>query len=200
MSHHATEDIAVLRALPNVTVVCPGDLVEAAEVTKALINYPGTCYLRLGRGGEKRIHEKIENFQIGKAIKIKENIKEHKDIAIFSTGAILDIACEVTEELINLGYGVTQYSFPTVKPLDEKVIKDCMKEYKQIITIEEHNIVGGFGSAVAEVMAENEGTAKLKRFGLNDSYTKVVGSQNYLRNEYGLSKEKIVNEMRKLGE
>lgn len=192
MSHHATEDIAILRSLPNVTVVCPGDLVEAAEATKALVNYPGTCYLRLGRGGEKRIHEKIENFQIGKAIKIKENKKEHKDIAIFSTGAILDLACEVTEELLNLGYGVVQYSFPTVKPIDQEVIKECMKEYKKIITIEEHNIVGGFGSAVAEVMAENKGISKLKRFGLNDSYTKVVGSQSYLRNEYGLSKEKII--------
>lgn len=196
MSHHATEDIAVLRTLPNVTVVCPGDLVEASEVTKALINYPGTCYLRLGRGGEKRIHKKIEDFQIGKAIKIKEVVKEHKDIAIFSTGAILDVACEVTEELINIGYGVIQYSFPTVKPIDEEVIKSCMKEYKQIITIEEHNIVGGFGSAVAEIMVENEGIARLKRFGLNDSYTKVVGSQSYLRNEYGLSKEKILKVLR----
>lgn len=197
MSHHATEDMAILRALPNVTVICPGDLIEAAEATKALVNYPGTCYLRLGRGGEKRIHEKIDNFQIGKAIKIKENIKKNKDIAIFSTGAILDVACEVVEELINLGYGIVQYSFPTVKPIDKKVIKRSIEEYKQIITIEEHNIVGGFGSAVAEVMAENEGIAKLKRFGLNNSYTKVVGSQNYLRNEYGLSKEKIVREIEK---
>lgn len=197
MSHHATEDIAILRALPNVTVICPGDLIEAAEATKAIVNYPGTCYLRLGRGGEKRIHEKIDNFQIGKAIKIKENVKKNKDIAIFSTGAILDVSCEVVEELINLGYGIVQYSFPTVKPIDKKVIKRCIEEYKQIITIEEHNIVGGFGSAVAEVMAENEGIAKLKRFGLNDSYTKVVGNQNYLRNEYGLSKEKIVREIEK---
>lgn len=197
MSHHATEDMAILRALPNVTVICPGDLIEAAEATKAIVNYPGTCYLRLGRGGEKRIHEKIDNFQIGKAIKIKENIKKNKDMAIFSTGAILDVACEVVEELINLGYGIVQYSFPTVKPIDKKVIKKCIEEYKQILTIEEHNIVGGFGSAVAEVMAENEGIAKLKRFGLNNSYTKVVGSQNYLRNEYGLSKEKIVREIEK---
>lgn len=197
MSHHATEDMAILRALPNVTVICPGDLIEAAEATKAIVNYSGTCYLRLGRGGEKRIHEKIDNFQIGKAIKIKENIKKNKDIAIFSTGAILDVACEVVEELINLGYGIVQYSFPTVKPIDKKVIKKCIEEYKQILTIEEHNIVGGFGSAVAEVMAENEGIAKLKRFGLNNSYTKVVGSQNYLRNEYGLSKEKIVREIEK---
>lgn len=198
MSHHATEDIAILRALPNITVVCPGDLVEAMEVTKAIVNYPGTCYLRLGRGGEKRIHEKIENFEIGKAILIKENKLENKDIVIFSTGAILDVACEVREELEKQGIGVIQYSFPTVKPLDIEIIKKCIKEYKNIITIEEHNIVGGFGSAVAEVMAENEGEAKLFRFGLNDSYTKVVGSQNYLRNEYGISKKKIIVKIKEL--
>lgn len=197
MSHHATEDIAILRALPNVTVVCPGDLVEAMEATKAITNYPGTCYLRLGRGGEKRIHEKIENFEIGKAILIQENKFENKDIAIFSTGAILDVACEVREELEKQGMGVVQYSFPTVKPLDTEVIKKCMKEYKNIITIEEHNIVGGFGSTVAEVMAENEGVAKLIRFGLNDSYTRIVGSQEYLRNEYGISKNKILEKLRK---
>lgn len=197
MSHHATEDIAILRALPNVTVVCPGDLVEAMEVTKAITNYPGTCYLRLGRGGEKRIHEKIENFEIGKAILIQENKLENKDIAIFSTGAILDVACEVREELEKQGMGVVQYSFPTVKPLDTEVIKKCMKEYKNIITIEEHNVVAGFGSTVAEVMAENEGVAKLIRFGLNDSYTRIVGSQEYLRNEYGISKNKILEKLRK---
>lgn len=198
MSHHATEDIAILRALPNVTVVCPGDLIEAMEATKAIVNYPGTCYLRLGRGGEKRIHEKIEKFEIGKAILIQENKLKNKEIAIFSTGAILDVACEVREELEKQGIGVTQYSFPTVKPLDTEVIRKCMKEYKNIVTIEEHNIIGGFGSAIAEVMAENEGIAKLTRFGLNDSYTKVVGSQNYLRDEYGLSKEKILDKIEKL--
>lgn len=198
MSHHATEDIAILRALPNVTVVCPGDLVEAMEATKAITNYPGTCYLRLGRGGEKRIHEKIENFEIGKAILIQENKLENKDIAIFSTGAILDVACEVREELEKQGMGVVQYSFPTVKPLDIEVIKKCMKEYKNVITIEEHNIVGGFGSAVAEVMAENEGVVKLIRFGLNDSYTRIVGSQEYLRNEYGISKNKIWEKLKEV--
>ena len=86
MSHHATEDIAMMRALPNVTVVAPGDLVEAACATKAIYETPGTCYLRLGRGGEKQIHDSIDNFEIGKAIKIQDGEK----IAIFSTGAIFD--------------------------------------------------------------------------------------------------------------
>lgn len=97
MSHHATEDIAVMRALPDVVVMCPGDLVEAEEATKAIAKYQGTCYLRLGRGGEKRIHEKVDNFEIGKAIKIKESDK--KKIAIFSTGAILDEASEAVKLL-----------------------------------------------------------------------------------------------------
>ena len=96
MSHHATEDIAVMRALPDVVVMCPGDLVEAEEATKAIAKYQGTCYLRLGRGGEKRIHEKVDNFEIGKAIKIKESDK--KKIAIFSTGAILDEASEAVKK------------------------------------------------------------------------------------------------------
>lgn len=195
MSHHATEDIAILRSLPNVTVVCPGDLIEAMEATKAIVNYPGTCYLRLGRGGEKRIHEKIENFEIGKAILIQENKLVNKEIAIFSTGAILDVACEVREELEKQGIGVVQYSFPTVKPLDGEVIKKCMKEYKNIVTLEEHNVIGGFGSAIAEIIAENKGIAKLTRFGLNDSYAKVVGSQEYLRNEYGICKKKILEQL-----
>lgn len=195
MSHHATEDIAILRSLPNVTVVCPGDLIEAMEATKAIVNYPGTCYLRLGRGGEKRIHEKIENFEIGKAILIQENKLVNKEIAIFSTGAILDVACEVREELEKQGIGVVQYSFPTVKPLDGEIIKKCMKEYKNIVTLEEHNVIGGFGSAIAEIIAENKGIAKLTRFGLNDSYAKVVGSQEYLRNEYGICKKKILEQL-----
>lgn len=97
MSHHATEDLALLRALPGVVVMAPGDLVEAECATKAIAEYPGTCYLRLGRGGEKRIHDNIENFQIGKAIKINDGEK----VALFSAGAIFDEvqeACKLLNE------------------------------------------------------------------------------------------------------
>ena len=192
MSHHATEDIALLRALPDVTVVCPGDLVEAEEATKAISNHPGTCYLRLGRGGEKRVHDKIDKFEIGKAIKIRECINSPTKVAIFSTGAILDATTDAANELETLGIGVEQYSFPTVKPLDVNVIQDCAERLDYIITVEEHNIVGGFGSAVAEVMAENLSKAKLIRIGLNDEYCTIVGSQQYLREKYGMSADKIV--------
>jgi len=196
MSHHATEDIALLRALPDVIVVCPGDLVEAEAATKAIAAYEGTCYLRLGRGGEKRIHEKIEGFKIGKAIKVRDCLDSTKRIAIFSTGAILDVAVETAEMLEKQGIGVEQYSFPTVKPIDVTVIHNCMQQYEHIVTIEEHNIVGGFGSAVAEVMAEKASKAKLIRIGLNDQYCTLVGNQQYLREKYGMSKEKIVERIK----
>lgn len=188
MSHHATEDIAVMRSLPGVTVVCPGDLVEAAEATKAIAKYPGTCYLRLGRGGEKQVHTEIPNFRIGKAIRIKEGEK----IAIFSTGAILDEVTDAVAELERKGISVEQYSFPTVKPLDQRVILDCSNRFDKIVTVEEHNITGGFGSAVAEVMAENPTRAQLVRIGINDEYCTIVGSQKYLRDQYGFSADKLV--------
>ena len=150
MSHQATEDLAILRALPDVVVMAPADLVEAEECTRALAKYPGTAYLRLGRGGEKRIHDKIENFQIGKAIKVYDGEK----VAIFSTGAIFEEVTAACEELKEKGYNPAVYTFPTVKPIDKETIEKVSREFELVVTCEEHNIVGGFGSAVAEVMAE----------------------------------------------
>lgn len=193
MSHMATEDIAIMRALPNITVVCPGDLVEAEYATRAIINTPGTCYMRLGRGGEKRIHDKIEDFRIGKAIKVQENIKDGNDkIAVFSTGAILDEATEACNELIRQGYSIEQYSFHTVKPIDTETIHKCAQECRYIVTVEEHNVIGGLGGAVAEVMAECSNKAKLRRIGIDDEYCGIVGSQKYLRTVYKIDSKHII--------
>lgn len=197
MSHQATEDIAVLRALPNVTVVCPGDLVEAAEATKAIINIPGTVYLRLGRGGEKRIHNEIKDFKIGKAIKIQEAKENCKNkVALFSTGAILDEATEATKLLEQDGIGVEEYSFHTVKPIDKAVIEECAKKYDYIVTVEEHNIIGGFASAVSEVITDLGVGVKLIKIGLNDEYCSKVGNQKYLRSQYKMCAEDIVSKVR----
>ena len=191
-THHATEDIAIMRSLPNVKVFAPGDPEEAKEVTQAMLKTNGTCYLRLGKGGEKKIHaENSIDFKIGKAIELSKG----KDIAIFSTGGILDEATETRIKLENSGYSVAQYSFPTVKPIDKETILKCAKNCKIIVTIEEHNIFGGFGSAVAEVLSEKNNHAKLLRFGLPDTYAMVVGSQKYLRNYYGLTADKIVEKI-----
>lgn len=177
MSHHATEDIAIMRALPGVTVVCPADLVEAQEAVKAIVDYPGTIYLRLGRGGEKRIHEKLDDFRIGKAIKVKEGNK----IAIFSTGAIFEEVKEALPLLAEKGLDPAVFTFPTVKPIDKDVIASCASEFDLIVTCEEHNVIGGFGSAVAEVIAELPSKALLLKIGIDDTYCCAVGNQKYLR-------------------
>ena len=193
MSHHATEDIAMMRSLPDVTVLAPGDLVEAECATKAIYETPGTCYLRLGRGGEKRIHEKLDGFTIGKAIEIQKGEK----VAVFSTGAIFDEVNEACEELKAQGIIPTVYTFPTVKPIDKEAILECAKTHKAIITVEEHNLSGGFGSAVAEVLAEADGVkAKLVRVALDDRYSCIVGSQKYLRKQYSIDAKAIIEKIK----
>lgn len=198
MSHHATEDIAILRALPDVTVICPGDPVEAALATEKIANTVGTCYLRLGRGGEKVINTSIKEFEIGKAYKIRDAEDLDKKVAVFSTGAILeetDKACDMLEEQ---GIAVEQYSFPSVKPIDKEVIEDCAKRFDHIFTVEEHNIVGGFGGAVAEVMAECADKAKLHRIGIDDFYCIKVGSQAYLREQVGIDAKGICSKVKEV--
>ncbi len=196
MSHQATEDLAVLRALPDVVVMAPADLTEAEECTKALVKYPGTAYLRLGRGGEKRIHKKIQNFEIGKAIKINDG----KKVAIFSTGAIFEEIKGALEFLMKRGIEPAVYTFPTVKPIDSELVRDVAKEFELIVTCEEHNVIGGFGSAVAELMAElRDRKAILVRIGVNDVYSVRVGDQKYLRQQYGIDAkciaERIIREL-----
>ncbi len=196
MSHHATEDIAILRALPDVTVICPGDPIEAALAVKKIANTQGTCYLRLGRGGEKNVNTVIKEFEIGKAYKLRDAKDLPKKAAIFSTGAILEETSKACDMLEEQGIAVEQYSFPSVKPIDSDVIKDCAERFEHIFTVEEHNVVGGFGSAVAEVLAEFGGRAKLHRIGISDFYCIEVGSQAYLREQVGINADGIVRKVK----
>lgn len=189
MSHHATEDIAMMRALPNVAVFAPGDLTEAEAVTKAIVEYPGTCYLRLGRGGEKRIHESISKFEVGKALSISRG----RDVAIFSTGGIFDEVEIAMTILKSNGFDPTVYTFPTIKPLDAETILSCANSHSLIVTCEEHNIVGGFGSAVSEVLAEHNTKARIFKIGVPDEYCSYVGNQKFLREKYGLDGKSIAN-------
>lgn len=192
MSHHATEDLSILRALPNTTVIAPADMVEAECATKAIYKKEGTCYLRLGKGMEKRVHQSIDDFQIGKAI----NIIDGKKIALFVAGAIMEEVIKTMEKLHEKEIYPSLYSFPTIKPIDKETIEECASKYDLIFTIEEHNIIGGFGSAVAEVMVElPDRNARLIKIGINDTYANVVGSQEYLRDYYGISANKIFEKM-----
>lgn len=198
MSHHATEDIAVLRALPGVAVICPGDPIEAEMAVRTIAATKGTCYLRLGRGGEKRINTDLKEFVIGKAYKLRDANENSNQVAVFSTGAILEEtskACDILEEQ---GFSIEQYSFPTVKPIDREVIADCAKRFEHIFTVEEHNVLGGFGGAVAEILSELGTDTKLHRIGINDFYCIEVGSQQYLREQVGINADGIAEKVREV--
>lgn len=193
MSHHATEDLAVMRALPDVTVFAPADRVEAAAVAKAAAEHEGTCYIRLGRGGERVAREDIGEFRIGKAIPVQKGNRA----AIFSTGDIYGEVAEAAELLQRSGIKPTVYTFPTVKPLDAETVRACAAEHELIVTCEEHNIIGGLGTAVAEVLAEIPSKARLVRLGIEGSYCTTVGDQQYLRRQYGLCGDQIARRILK---
>lgn len=188
MSHHATEDIACMRALPNMTVFSPCDPLETIAVTKAAIKLKTPCFIRLGRGGEVNLREEFNDFEVGKSYLLSKGDK----VVVFSTGAITIEAKKAIDKLGKEGIAVSLYTFPTIKPIDKKCIISCAKNYKRIISVEEHQITGGFGSSIAEVLAEISGEhATLIRVGLQDKYTSVVGDTDYLRNYYNLSSDYI---------
>ena len=188
-SHHATEDIACLRAIPNMTVMAPGDAAETDACVRALVKYPGAAYLRLGRGGEKKIREKIEDFEIGKALKARDGER----IAFFSTGAIFDEVDAACAALEKKGFSPAVYTFPTIKPVDRNLIETVVQNFELIATCEEHNVLGGFGSSVAEVVSELNGNrAKIVRFGVCDSFTSKAGPQKTLRRSFKIDASSIV--------
>lgn len=195
MSHHATEDISIIRALPNITVFSPSDPIETKLITKEAYKIKGPCYLRLGKGGEENIHSDEKDVNIYKA----NLIIGGNEVCIFSTGSITSEAVEAANQLNKIGISTAVYTFPIIKPIDFETIIECSKKYDYIITVEEHTIMGGFGSAVAEVMAETKlCNSVLKRLGLPDVYASVVGSQKYLRDVYGISCNKIVEAIKKM--
>jgi Transketolase, C-terminal subunit len=190
MSHHATEDVSIMRALPNVTVFSPGDPYEVEALMPLVYSTPGTCYLRLGRGGEPFAHEApIENYKLGQAVELYSG----KEGAVFSTGGILTECKKAVSAMREAGRDIGLYSFPTVKPLDKHFIQAMASKLPFIATVEEHNIVGGFGSAVCEATAAMSGPrAKIELIGLDDCYSAIVGSQQYLRHFYGFDSEHII--------
>lgn len=199
ISHHATEDLAIMRAIPNMKVFAPGDTIEAYEITKYIINNDiGPSYLRLGRAGEITLHEKNSfQFQIGKATLVLSN--GNKDLAILSTGGMLEVANEIFLEF-KKKIGVSLYSFHTIKPIDEELVIDIFKNFKNIISLEEHSITGGFSSSILECLP-GIADINLKNyypFALPSAFTYIVGDQKYLRDYYGLSTKKILNRLNKL--
>jgi len=194
MTHHATEDIAILRALPEMAVVAPGDPIEVRAATRAIVEHQGPCYLRLGRAGEPTLHDPVIDFRLGKAIQVRDG----DAITIISTGALLQNAIRVADKLAARGIQARVLSMHTIKPLDEDAILAAARETRAIVTLEEHSIIGGLGGAVAECLAEAGSSVPFKRLGLPSAFSSNVGSQEYLRSQSNLSPDGILNALEPL--
>jgi transketolase len=188
VTHHATEDLAVMRALPGMVVVAPGDPVETRAATRAITAYSGPCYLRLGKAGEPNVHQTEIDFVLGKAIRMREG----RDATLISTGGLLQTMVQTAQRLADEGIETRALSMHTLKPLDTEAVLAAARETRAIVTIEEHSIIGGLGSAVAEVLAEAEGAkVAFKRIGLPSAFSPHIGSQEYLQERHGLTTEAI---------
>jgi len=189
ISHHATEDRAIMRALPGLIVLAPADPVEADLATRAVLDDPRPCYLRLGKAGEAVVHREKPNFQLGKAITFREG----RDLSLITTGAgMLAIAASVADGLARQGLEARVLSMHTISPIDVEAVASAAAETSLVVTLEEHSVVGGLGSAVAEILAEMKVPhARLERLGLQPSFAREVGDQAYLRRLAGLDVETV---------
>jgi transketolase len=182
MSHHATEDLAIMRAVPGLSVAAPGDPVETGAVMADLLAHGGPAYLRLGKAGERDVWPGPVTLARGQSLQLRAAGR----VALYSTGAVLGIVAEAADLLDEARIGAAVRSFPWLDPLDTAAIRRDAARYDAIVTVEEHSIVGGLGGAVAEVLAELPGAATLVRVALPARLSSVVGDQNYLRAKYGL--------------
>jgi len=193
ISHHATEDLAIMRSLPDITVFTPGDLWEAAEATSACIATPGTCYLRLDKSAGKPTNVPGEIFFPGHIRMVRDGV----DVCIVVTGGILEEAQAAAEMLSQEGIQVRILSVHTLRPLDVASLARASRECGAMITLEEHTLHGGLGGAVAEALLDSGALPRrFRRLGLAGSFSSIVGSQNYLRTRYGLDASAVAAAVR----
>ena len=191
-SHQAIEDISLMRSVPNMVVINPADDIETEAAIKAVAEMEGPCYVRLGRMAVSRVNDETNyNFVIGKGITLAEG----NDVAIIGTGIMVEAALEAKEELAKEGINARVINIHTIKPIDEELIIKAAKETGVIVTAEEHSIIGGLGSAVAEVVSEKCPVPVL-RVGVKDTFGES-GKPNELLEKYGLTSNDIVNKVKK---
>ena len=188
-THQSCEDMAIMRAIPNMKVVAPADSVETEKLIEFLMTYTDSpVYVRLTRMNTEVVFDSSYKFEFGKGIKMRKG----KDITIISTGIMLTIALSAAEMLKEKGISAEVIHMPSVKPIDEKMIVASAKNTGKVLTIEEHSIIGGLGSAVAEVLSEKL-PVKLKRIGMNDIFAES-GTPEALFEKYGFTDKNILKE------
>ena len=190
-THHSLEDMAILRTLPEMSVIAPCDSNELRQALRAALKIDTPVYIRIGKKGEPDIHSNITNFKIGKSIIVKNG----KDITLISSGTIISEVLEAAKKLEEKGISVEVVSMHTIKPLDEEYLLNASNKFKMIITIEEHGKIGGLGGAVSEWKSNNDNNVIHQIFGTPDEFMHEVGSQEYAREKYGLVANNIANKV-----
>lgn len=205
-THHSCEDISFLRSIPGMTVLCPADPSEVKVLLREALKQKGPVYMRIGKKGETQLHKNLPNLTIGKAhvmyssSSVETSTHKNNKVCILNTGITLELCLDAKNDLELLGYDVEIVHFHTVKPLDTETLRNKFSKFGIVATVEEHSLIGGFGSAVAEWLIDsgiqhadsNNKPAKLVRFGTRDEFMHFIGDQEYARKFYGLTKEAIV--------
>lgn len=190
-THQMLEDINLMRGLPNMTVISPADDVEAKWAANEAAKINGPVYIRFGRASTPAIYDENTKFEFGKAIMHGDG----EDATVFATGIMVAEALKAQEALREEGINIRVVDIHTIKPIDDEMIVKCAKETKKLISIEEHSVIGGLGTAISEVLTE-KCPAKLVRMGMKDCFGKS-GSAGELLKYYGLTEKEIIEEVKK---
>lgn len=192
-THHSTEDMGGLRTLPNLTILCPASPLEVIKATKAAYEFDGPVYLRLGTNREPEIYNNDYEFNIGTGVTIKDG----NDITLIGTGSIIKDVIDLAEALEKENIHARVINIHTIKPIDKELILKAVDETGRIITIEDHNVIGGLGSAVAELVAELGKGIGFKRIGLHD-FSKGYGAYSQVKEMNGIGREQILQSVKEL--
>ena len=186
-THQMVEDISLMRAIPNLTVICTSDDTQTKWAVREISKIDGPVYLRLCRLATPIIYNENQGFEIGKAVQIGEGT----DATVFATGVTVSEALKAKEELAGRGVNIRVVDIHTIKPIDKEMIIKCARETNKLISIEDHNIIGGLGTAIAEVLTESE-PKKLIRLGIKDTFGKSGKAEELMR-YFGINSENIIN-------
>ncbi len=193
VTHQAIEDMAIMRSIPNMTVLCPSDNILTQKAVRAAAEYSGPVYMRLGRYPAPDMHGADVDFEIGKMIEIKDGT----DVTVIATGRMVEIAMEAEKMLAERGVSVRLLDCHTIKPIDKEAVIRAARETGGIVTCEDHNVIGGLGSAIAEVLSEYA-PAKLARVGVADLFARSARDFRQLYERYGLTGENIARSVLEL--
>lgn len=191
-SHHAVEDLAVMRAFPGIRIYSPCDPQEVTAAVDEICVTPGPAYLRLGKNREPNLHASVPLLGAGEPLSLREG----SDVTVFAAGAIAAVALEAADTLENTGVSVRVMSVPRIKPLNVPALIEAAAGTRAVVTLEEHSVIGGFGSAVLEGLSAAGARLPVLTLGLRDEKSWTIGSQEYLRDLGGLSAAEVAERIR----